>query len=250
MPAHAAPAAVSRQATAPADGTLIRDPSNGRISIYWAGRLHWISSPAVWAALGYTGSATTTLTTAIPYGNTITLNTVANGLIWPLAPVKSSPVLLTLGDTQATPGRTLALQGSGFTPGEVVSIYPPNSAAINIGTDGSGGFQVNVPILAAVTLGIHHVFVQAAQSGLFGVQVFDVAAASAAPSMSTVPNPVDRGTNLLVSGTGFNASEQLQIFLAGGVSDVGTTAAAAGIFGPIAVFVPATLSLGSHSVLV
>jgi hypothetical protein len=248
-PTHAAATASPRQAAAPADGTLIRDPSNGRVSIYWAGRLHWIESPAVWTALGYTGSATTPLTTAIPYGNTITLNTVANGLIWPLAPVKSSPVLLTLGNTQAVPGQTLALQGAGFTPGEVVSIYPPNSAAINIGTDGSGGFQVNIPILAAVTLGIHHVFVQGAQSGLFGVQVFDVAAASTAPTESIVPNPVDRGTNLLVSGAGFSAGEQVQIFLAGGAAVAVTNAAATGIFGPTAVFVPATLSLGAHSVL-
>src|SRR6185437_13462609 len=110
--------------------------------------------------LGYGHASLTPLTTAIPYGNDIDLNTVAGGMAWPLALVKCDPVLLTLGTTLVAPGQTLAVHGSGFAPGEVVAISPPNSARISIGTDASGAFQINVPIPAAVTAGLHHMFVQ------------------------------------------------------------------------------------------
>ncbi|MGH2347525.1 MAG: hypothetical protein ACRDG4_20045, partial [Chloroflexota bacterium] len=248
--ARAASAAVLQRTSAPVDGTLLRDAATGKVSIYWAGRLHWIKTRATLDALGYGQARITPLTTAIPEGNSIELNTVASGLVWPLAPLRCDPVLLTLGTTVVAPGQTLPLHGSGFKPGEVVAISPPNSAAITIGTDGSGAFQINMPIPGAVTAGLHHVFVQGAQSGSFGIQVFYVAAATPAPRMSIVPNPVDRGTNLLVSGSGFAAHEQLQVFLGGGASDVVTTASASGTFGPTAVFVPATLSLGGHTVRV
>ena len=232
-----------------ANGSLVRDPSDGKVYLIWANARHWIDSEATLHALGFDGSPIANLTPAavatIPNGTVLGLRQVAGNLIWPLAPITANPIHLDLGQPAVAPGSTLRLSGSGFVPGEPVTISAPQGVVFSIPSDGSGRFTADVPIVGSVGLGLHHIYAQGARSGLFGVQVFYTIASAPAPSVASGANTVVRGANLSVSGAGFGPGEQVQLFVANGAIAATAQASNTGAFGPIAV--PQNLEAGTYS---
>ncbi len=258
LPAHAAtvmsaPARAVATATLP-DGTLIRDTSSSRVYLVWAQARHWIDSPATFSALAYDSSTIINLdpgtVATLPDGTVLTLHTVAGGLIWPWAPIQANPVQLNLSQTSATAGGSLPLAAGGFRPGETVAVSAPNGVSFTAVADGQGALVVNVPIPTGVSIGLHHVYAQGNQSGLFGVQIFHVIAPAPAPTISMTPNPAVFGTDLSVKGAGFKANERAEIFLNGGVSAVVVTTDGDGAFALTKLPVPANLGPGSYALQV
>src|SRR5665213_104466 len=100
-----------------ANPTLVRDP-NGAVYLLWNDVRHWINSPGALSALGYSASQETALDftaiDAIPNGNVLALNTVSGGFTWPLAPITTSPVLLSVSRPAVSQGQIVHLNGSGF----------------------------------------------------------------------------------------------------------------------------------------
>ena len=168
------------------DGTLVRDTSSGRVSLVWQERRHWIDSPATLEALGWSSQTIIALTadqnSSIPNGTVLSLHTVAGGQIWPWSRIKSDPVQLDLAQPSATAGGTLKMDAYGFQPGELVTISAPGSITFTAFADGRGAFTVNVPVQSGMANGLHHIYAQGSQSGLFGVQVFYVISPAPAPA--------------------------------------------------------------------
>ena len=168
------------------NGTLVRDTSSGRVSLVWQQRRHWIDSPATLEALGWASQTIIAITTdqnsSIPNGTVLSLHTVADGQIWPWSRIKSDPVQLDLAQPSATAGGTLKMDAYGFQPGELVTIVAPGSITFTAFADGRGAFTVNVPVQSGMAIGLHHIYAQGSQSGLFGVQVFYVIAPAPAPA--------------------------------------------------------------------
>ncbi len=254
LPAHAAPATAVASALQLPDGTLIRDTTSGRVYVVWAQERHWIDSAATFSALEYDSSTIISLDAGtvdtLANGTVLSLHTVAGGLVWPWAPIQANPVQLNLTQTSATAGGSLPLVAAGFQPGETVTVSAPNGVSFTAVADSQGGLTVNVPIPAGVGVGLHHVYVQGSQSGLFGVQIFHVAAPAAALAIAVTPSPVVSGTSLSVSGSGFKPDEAVQIFLNGGTSTVVVSADANGGFGSAKLPVPADLGPGTYALQV
>lgn len=251
-PAHAANVARAVSAIDLSNGALIRDTSNGRAYVIWAGRRHWFSTGAVFNVLGYSGQAIQnldhTVVATIPEGNALSLATTSNGLTLPWAPVVADPVQLDLSTPSASPGGSIQLRGSGFAPGETVTLTEPN-LTFTISADGNGRFTVNLPILGNVDLGLHRVYAQGVQSGLFGVQVFQVITQpTQPPAVVVAPGTVAQGQPIAVSGSGFAPGETVEVFVAGGAVAAMTTATANGSFGPLPLPIPASVGTGGHSV--
>lgn len=245
-PAHAARAAI----TLP-NASLIRDTSSGRIYLIWANQRHWIDSLATFQALGYDFSQVVNLDGAtvgtIPNSTELGLDTVAGGLIWPLAPISASPVHLALNTPTTSPGGSIRVNGSGFSAGETVALNAPNDENLTVMADAHGAFSLDVPILSTVAIGLHHIYAQGQQSGMFGVQIFQVRSPAPAPTIVAAPNPVVIGSSLSVVGSGFAPGETVQIFYAAGASTSVVTASGAGTFGPVAVAVPSAAAAGTHT---
>jgi len=247
-PVHAsAPAA--QAAAAYSNGTLLRDQSNGRIYLYWNGTRHWIIDPPTLDALGYANTSWVPLTSsqiaAIPDGSTLEVDTVA-GFVDPLAPITSSQVSLALNKPSVAPGHSLRLSGSGFAANEDVTIDAPN-LSFTVAADASGDFSDTVPVPSSVSLGLHHIFVQGATSGDFGVEVIHVVASPAAQLTLASPQ-VQIGTSAGISGTGFLAGEHVQVF-AGTLNAIEATADGSGNLGLVNVPVPSSDQAGSVTVL-
>jgi len=252
LPAQTASATRTAAVLQLPNATLIRDTASGRVYLVWAEQRHWIDSPATLTALAYDATTIINLgpdqVATLPNGTELSLHTVAGGLVWPWAPILASPVQLNLAQPSTTVGTYLLVSASGFQPGEPVTISAPNGITAAAVADSQGAFNANVPIPAGVSTGLHHMYAQGAQSGLFGVQVFHVIAAAAAPILNLAPNPVTFGTNLSVSGSGFGPNEQAQIFLNGGMSTVVVSTNASGVFGPASLPVPGNLLPGAYAV--
>jgi hypothetical protein len=251
-PAHGAPAGRQGQALTLGNGSLIDDPATGHLSLIWDGRRHWITSTLALSEIGYSPSQAVTLDSAtvasIPDSNPISLNVVADNLVWPFAPLQASPVTLSLPSPAVRPGQSLPLLGSGFAPGEVMTISGPNNLTVSLQATSKGEFRTDLALPASLPLGKYHVFVAGNQSGLLGVETFFVTAAGPTPATTEQPNPVTAGTNLLVSGSYFAAGEPVEIFLGQGVAATSVGATGSGAFGPTALAVPASLPSGAYSV--
>jgi hypothetical protein len=188
---QAAPAAHTAQATNLPDGSLIRDTSTGRVYLIWSGIRHWIDSQAAFNILGYNGQAVVDLdpsvVATIPNGTELSVSYVANGMVWPLAPIVANPVHLDMNGPSATPGSVIHIDGSGFLGGEQVTLTAPNNVTITASTGASGTFAIDVPIIGNVSYGLHHIYAQGTQSGLFGVQVFHVIPPAPSPTVAVSP---------------------------------------------------------------
>lgn len=232
-----------------ANGALIRDASNGRVYLIWSGRRHWIDSPQTFALLGYAyqsvQDAAPSTVAAIPDGTVLGTHTVAGGLVYPLSPIISDPVKLSVAQPDIAPGSVLHLYGAGFAANEPITLTAPNNLSFTISADGGGTFAVDVPIASGVGGGLHHVYVQGTASGRFGVAVFYVVGSTGQPTATVAPNPVMPGGSLSVSGTGFGAGERVEVFVYGGATTGVAAASSAGTFGPLSIAVPAGVTSGS-----
>jgi hypothetical protein len=251
FPGAAGPAHAARAAITLPNATLIRDTGNGRVYVVWNNQRHWINSPDTFQALGYDYSQVVSLDTttvgSISDGTVLSLNTVAGGLVWPLAPINADPVHLGLDAPTANPGHTIRVNGSGFSPYEAVELNAPDNENLTVNADVHGAFSIDVPILSSVTVGLHHIYAQGQQSGLFGVQVFQVRAPAAAPTIAAAPDPVVIGADLSVVGSGFQPGESIEIFYAAGASTSVVIAGSNGTFGPVTVSVPVAAGAGTHT---
>jgi hypothetical protein len=248
-PSRAATSAAQASLTY-ANATLLRDPSNGKIYLFWGGIRHWIMDPATLSALGYEHTSWVPLTAdqiaSIPDGSTLQVKAIGTGFTYPLAPITSSQVALLLSKPTSAPGHSLSLTGSGFTAGETVAINAPN-VTYSVAADGSGGIRTSVPVPADVALGLHHIFVEGQNSKVFGVEVFQVATVTAG-QIVLAPAEAAPGGAFGVTGSGFQASEKVQVFL-GTLAAFPATADGSGRFALANLPVPGNAQFGVQAVL-
>jgi hypothetical protein len=149
-----------------------------------------------------------------------------------------------LGQASAVPGQSFKLYGTGFRPGENVKITAPNFIGYTP-ANSAGHFAASVQASSSAGYGLHQVFARGNLSGAFGVEVFHVIPA-AAVQISAAPSIVHPSTSITVSGSGFLAGEQVQVFLNALTSTQGI-AGASGAFGPLPVLVPAVTRNGTYT---
>jgi hypothetical protein len=248
---YAAPAARPATLTLP-NAALARDSDSGRIYLIWNNTRHWINSEAAFGALGYTMQNVQNYPgdqiNSLPQGNTLGVNTVANGLIWPLAPILSTPVTVTLSQPSVTPGSQMQISAAGFTPGEQVTVTAPG-ATFTVNANGSGNVQASVPVAGNAAPGLQDVYLAGVTSNLLGVGVFTVIGPGPAPTLNTPSTTAAPGVSVPLTGAGFAPGEPVELFLNNGAAAVTTSASGAGTFGPVALPLPGSLSTGSASVL-
>ncbi|HWE64423.1 MAG TPA: hypothetical protein VHB98_22140, partial [Chloroflexota bacterium] len=245
-----APAAAPRALSLP-NGTLIRDLGTGRIYFVWEQARHLIESEAALVALGYSLASVRNFpaadTALLPESNPIGVRVVSGGLLWPLAPVTSAPTTLTVSTPGVAPGGDFRLDGSGFAAGETVALAAPG-LQFAVRADSSGNFSTLVPVVAGAQLGKHPVCAFGVSSRRFGIQVFTAIAPAPTPALRVQPNPVAHGAAVLVSGSGFAAGEQVELFLTYGTSTARVTANADGAFAQAPLPVPASQTTGTNAV--
>jgi large repetitive protein len=232
-PVHGASRAEARQGLTYANQSLVEDTSTGKVFLSWAGVLHWIANPATLDALGYGGAPFTRARHAqlatIPEGSSLYARLVS-GLVYPLAPITSTQVGLSLSQPSVVPGQSFTLDGSGFRAGEAVTVTAPNAVLIAT-ADANGDFLLPVTVPTSVSNGLHHVFVHGSISGYFGMEVIHVIPA-AGVQLSASPATVQAGEPFYVSGSGFLPGERVEVF-PNPISSSETIANAVGAFGPL-----------------
>jgi hypothetical protein len=241
-----------------ANGALVRNSSNGRIFLIWDGTRHWIRTEATFNALGYSMANVQNLSDTqidtIPHAgsadssNSLALNTVANGLTWPLGPINASPVTVNLSEPSLSAGGALQMSAGGFAPGEPVMVTGP-AVSFTVNAGGNGTVQAGVPVAGTVAVGLHHLYLAGLNSHLLGVALFYVIPSAPAPSLSTPSMNVAPGMSVPLSGAGFAPGEQVELFLNSGQADTTITTSGTGTFGPVLLTLPSSLPVGPASVL-
>ena len=108
----------------PADGSLIRDQSSGRVYFIWGAVRHWIDSPAVLQILGFSNSPAnlpSSTVNLIHEGARLGL-TLVNGIVFPLMPVDNNGGSLQMSEPSDTPGKAFTITGSHFAHYEKVQV--------------------------------------------------------------------------------------------------------------------------------
>ncbi len=236
----------------PADGSLIRDQSTGRVYFIWGSVRHWIDSPAVLQTLGFSSASPVDLpsaaVTAIKNGATLGL-TLVDGLVFPLAPVSNSGASLRLSEPSDTPGKVFTITGSRFAHFEAVQIVFAGAAQV-VATDGSGNLTASLVVPgSAQPNSVLQVIVLGQASHVFAMEPFNVINAPATASLISQTPSVLQGAHAIVSGSGFLPNEQVNLFLGQTASAAPAQADQNGIFSSGALVVPPSLSVGSHSLM-
>lgn len=123
-----------------------------------------------------------------------------------LLSVTSSPVSVlavsSVSNTQATPGNTITLYGSGFSTDPSADIVKIGGVVATVISATSTQLVVTVP--AGATSG--PITVTTGVSSVTGSTSFTVTAAPAAPTITSAPALAAPGSNLVISGTGFQTT--------------------------------------------
>jgi hypothetical protein len=176
--------------------------------------------------------------------------------------IRATAVHLTLSSSTVVAGNTVGATGSGFIPGETVTLILQRSTftPINVGTviaDANGNFNINLAIPASLS-GPYTVSAYGQSSGRVATASLQIQGVpTSKPAISVIqpghtagtPYSVSPGGLLEVVGSNFPANAAITLTLSGFnvTSTLGTVrATSAGAFGPIGLTVPASVPPGSY----
>lgn len=161
---------------------------------------------------------------------------------------------VTISPVQAPPGGTVTVSGSGFAPGDRITVSVPvrtrggasSTLTVAATANGTGGFSVPLPIPLTVLGGTYTATARSATTGQ--AVSAQVVVQHLTPSVRLGPTTALPGTRVTVDGSGFAPDSRLTISLNG--VTVGTvTANGAGAFST-AVTVPSAATGGTNTVTV
>jgi hypothetical protein len=166
----------------------------------------------------------------------------------------SVPSSLTLSPTSGATGSGVTVTGTGFFENESIIIgwdQPGNQLPpTNLTANGNGGFSTNVNVPSGASNGNHTVFATGVSSRFALNATFNVNGTNnvggANLTLSPGSGPVGTTTTVSLNGTGFNASEQVNLAVdGGGVSSV--TSDGNGNFSTT-VQMSSSLGVGAHTI--
>ena len=159
------------------------------------------------------------------------------------------PSSLTLSPSSGTPGTTVNVNGSGFLSGEGIVVGWNNAsrevAAATANT--SGAFTASFAVPSSSRNGDHQVIATGQSSGFATTAIFSVSGGSNPPPTLTLdPTSGPRGSSISVTGSGFGASEQVNV----AVDDSNVTSTNTDASGNFSTSITAasTLSNGAHTI--
>ncbi len=236
----------------PADGSLIRDLSTGRIYFVWGGVRHWSETADVRASLGFNGNDAVNMQSSvvatIPAGTNMG-QTLVDGLVFPLMPVDNHGGSLRLSQPSGAPGQSFTISGSHFAHYEAVQIAFAG-ATQSVGVDGSGDFSATLTVPGSAQPSTVLRLVALGQSShVFAVQPFNVIGAPATATIVAQPPSAAQKSHALVNGGGFASNEQVDLFLGQTYSASHVQADPNGSFTGGSLPVPTSLSPGAHSLI-
>ncbi|WP_170222741.1 GH92 family glycosyl hydrolase [Rarobacter faecitabidus] len=117
-----------------------------------------------------------------------------------------------VGSSTATAGGTITLSGSGFAPGESVSVTLGDSAIASGTADASGAVTITATVPPLTSAGTQRIRLNGATSGGAAAAEITVVAATWSPTVS-VPASAKVGSQVIVTGTGFAPSEAITVTL-------------------------------------
>jgi predicted alpha-1,2-mannosidase len=206
-------------------GTLA--PYSTNIKLVWTPtRFGQSSDPGayVYATAPYTAPAGRTIVSV-----TLTGSATDNRRVFAIAqntvPTSASVPTQTLGAAQVTAGGSLTVTGAGFAAGEVVKARLDGAVLATRTADNAGAVAITVTIPRLTTAGKHSVRLVGESSGGAAVSELVVAAATWNPKLTTAAK-VEAGSQVVITGTGFGASEPVQVTL--GEASVAIHASASG----------------------
>ncbi len=244
--AHGAPAGLAFT-----NGQLVKDSVDTNIYFYWDGELHPVLNPQAWFALGYLDPNAVMIVAqnlaASPQGSTLGLDTVGNGLPFPLSPIANPNITLTFGQASVVAGQSVQLTGAGLHPGESIGlILPWLPYPYPLAADMHGGFSTALAVPASWAPGPARIFV-IGQSNDFGLEIVHVVS-SATAQVTASPSPVQPNAYVDISGSGFQGGEQVNVFLSR-LMAMQVTASSTGSFGPLHELLSPSTPLGDYTVL-
>jgi hypothetical protein len=237
------------------DGSLIRDLSTGSIYLIWGGARHLIESADALTSLGFSSTDAVAMPDSavipLPAGSAMR-QTLVDGLVFPLMPVDNEGGSLTLSAPSGTPGTTFTVAGSHFGRNEVVKIYFLGLAQpLARMDDGNGNFSATLAVPGIVPPNTVLRAVAVGQtSHVFAVEPFSVIGAPATATIVAEPQSVARQAGVVVNGSGFAPNEQVNLFLAQTAAATHVQTDQTGAFSGAHIAVPASLSLGWHTLMV
>ncbi len=149
-----------------------------------------------------------------------------------------------LSPSAAIPGATVSVNGSGFGATEPLTVSLDGTQVATTTTTASGTFTgTSFMVPTSVTTGTHTVLVRGnttgvAQSALLAVNTTATIVLSATSGLP--------GSNIVVSGAGFGAGEQVTLQFDSAVA-VTTTASATGSFAGLSLMIPSGATAGQHT---
>jgi len=158
---------------------------------------------------------------------------------------------ITLNPTTGHVGQTVTVSGAHYGPSEVVKIFwgsTVSTAVASVTSSPAGAFVVTFAVPQAI-LGGHSVIAVGQTSSKSATAPFTVA-----PKLAITPASGHHGSSATVAGTGYGATESVQVkFNCATSSCTGTllgtaTTNATGQFSGLHVTIPAAAPLGSHTV--
>ena len=236
----------------PADGSLIRDLSTGRIYFIWGGVRHWSETAAVRISLGFGSNDAVNLPSstvdAIPAGTDMG-QTLVDGLVFPLTPIDNHGGSLRMSVPSNTPGTVVAVTGSHFGHNEAVQIVFAGVTQ-TIASDGSGNFSASIAVpSAAQPNSVLRVVALGEISHVFAVEPFNVIATPDHATIVAQTASAAQNTRALVDGSGFAPNEQVSLFLGQTASASQTVTDQNGAFSGGSLAVPTSLGTGAHSLI-
>ncbi len=160
------------------------------------------------------------------------------------------PFSLNLNPSSGAPGSSVAVSGSGYAAGEIVSVaWDTLSNQLATATaDGHGSFSASLTVPANAAAG-NHVVLAAGQNSHFSQATTFTVNASAntgGASISISPPSGPAGSQVAVSGSGFVAGEQVNLTI-DGASLTSVTSDSNSAFS-LNVTLPSGLSNGAHTI--
>lgn len=239
-----------RAAVAYPDGTLVRSATSPRIYAVYGGVAHWIATPTVLSLLGFASTPVVVLSAtalhALPKGGTFVERPLANGLPYPFSPIRTVKANIYTYPPSAAPSAVVTIEGLGFAARETVQLDLGGAIVFQAQASVSGTMRAAVAVPTSLPLGTYRITALGLQSRAFGIEPFTVIPPNVAPTVAPTPAFTVPGGSFTAAGTGFRPGEAIYLYDAQAYATTGA-AGATGAFGPVALLVPGTVTVGIHT---